>query len=356
MTVVHTSSGYTGTVDEVAEARRFAVAAPRFRVASSTDWALSVSGAVNRTVGISAGMAVACGVLDSTGAADAVAFAANGGGSDRYDALLATWDWTTHTVAFRALQGTTAPPLINSSLVSIDNTKVNRIPGVQYDAVLGVVKVRPGVGLFTSGDLTDCRVWAGYEGYALTGKAGFLTMLDTQPGSLVQANDTNIVWNRLPGNLWGVHKWVGTDKTTQPMLAMRNTAYARSDITTLTLVTAWPDRIDHSGGLLTYAAGLVTCQAYGSVRVDALSISDSGSAGFSTFQLDMPIGGGSYQNAVVSRLTRDEGYTGSGLLDQGIYFGPVRVAPGDQIAAYVSQHNVDAVSVNYLLELNVTYV
>src|SRR5512144_1199660 len=132
MSVIHTSAGYTGTVDEIAEAKRFATLAPRFRTASVNDWALSVSDSVNRTIRISPGNAAACGVLDSTGSEDTVAFAANNGGSDRFDALLATFDWAAHegraahSVTFRALQGTTSPPAVNASAVSIDASKINR--------------------------------------------------------------------------------------------------------------------------------------------------------------------------------------------------------------------------------------
>jgi hypothetical protein len=83
MAVTHAPAGFTGTVDQVDEARRFALSGGgRFKVLGSADWAPSASGSVNRTVNIAAGMAQACGVVDITTAADTVTFAANGGGTD----------------------------------------------------------------------------------------------------------------------------------------------------------------------------------------------------------------------------------------------------------------------------------
>src|SRR5689334_15343410 len=113
MAVTHDPAGFTGTVDQIDEARRFALGGGgRFRVASSTDWALSASGSVNRTINIAAGAGVACGVYDFTTAADSVTFAVNGGGSDRFDVVVATYDWSALTVSFRVIQGTTVTPTI----------------------------------------------------------------------------------------------------------------------------------------------------------------------------------------------------------------------------------------------------
>jgi hypothetical protein len=356
MSVFHTTWGYAGTVDEIAEAKRFATSTPHFRVASFNDWSLAVSASTNRTIRIGPGLAEACGVGDSTGVEDTVAFAANGGGSNRLDALVATFDWVGHTVSFGVITGTTAPPLINGSSTTVDLSKINRIPGVRYDALLGIVKVRPGVGLFTSGDLADCRMWAGFEGYALTGTSTYLTLLDTFPGALVQANDTNIVWERLAGGVWGIHRWVGTDKTTQPMLSLRNTGF-NIPHNVLTQVNAWPDQVDHSGGLFTAAAlGRIQCNAYGNVRYECHAFSDIATEGASELQISFPAGGGHYMSTMTDERQRNSGYVASGTLRQTITVPPVRVAPGDIFDMQIYQFNLSSATIAYQLWQTATYI
>lgn len=355
MSVFHTSWGFAGTVDEIAEAKRFATLAPRFRVGSFNDWTVAVSTSVNRTIRIGPGIGAACGVADSTGAEDTVAFAANAGGSNRLDALVATFDWSTHAVTFNVITGTTSPPLVNGSTTTVDLSKINRVVGVRYDALLGVVKVRPGVGLFSSGDLADCRMWAGFDGYALTGTSTYLTLLDTFPGSLVQANDTNIVWERLAGGVWGIHGWVGTDRTTQPMLAMRNLAFSVPHNAS-TQVNAWPDQVDHSGGLFTAAAlGRIQCNAYGKVRYEAHAFSDLTSEGVSELQVSYPAGGGNYLGTLSDERQRNSGYTGAGTTRQTLV-STIRVAPGDLFDMQIYQFNLSSVAVGYQLFQTATYM
>lgn len=365
MPVSHSPAGYVGTVDEIQEARRFGLAAPPFRVASVTDWAPSADTGVNRQVNISAGQAVACGVADITTAPDSVTFAANNGTTNRYDALVATFCWAAnsglglaaHTVTFRVIGGTTTPPATNAG-PTIDNTKINRVRGVQYDALIAVVRVRPGVGLLTSGDVVDSRMWAGFEGYANTGSAQNLTLLDTLFGSLVRAVDTDIVWNRLPGGVWGFEKWAGTDRTKQPMLSGRSTG--RSMPHNVSTVCAFTDITDHSGGLLTPGGGspvtTFTCNAYGGVRVEAHAFSDTTSQGVSDLDLAFPAAGGHYLSTLSDERQRNVGYVGAGTLRQTITAGPIQVAPGDVFSMSIYQFNTATAAVNYDLYLTATYV
>lgn len=201
MTVTHTSAGFTGTVDQVAWANMMSMAAPRFRVGSATDWAVSVSGSTARTINIAAGAGYSCGVRDSTTSADTVAFATNGGGSSRYDALVASYVWGTPGVTFKAITGTTSPPAVNTT-TTVNNAQINRIPGVQYDALLAVVQIRPSVGILSSGDLFDMRPYGGLSGPVMLPNSTYLSIVDGRPGTEVYAVDTKFMWLTLDGSTW----------------------------------------------------------------------------------------------------------------------------------------------------------
>lgn len=186
MAVTHNPAGFTGTVDQIAEARRLGLSGGgRFKVAGQGDWALSANSGTNRTVTIATGMAQACGVLDTTTAADTVSFAANGGGTDRYDAIVATFDWSNMTISFRVIAGTTVPPVIVNTGTTVDPLKINWLPGTRYDAVLGVVRARPGVTILAPADLYDCRVWGAWSSLNILSSA-VLSVVDGDPNSRVR--------------------------------------------------------------------------------------------------------------------------------------------------------------------------
>lgn len=193
MAVTHAPAGFTGTVDQIDEARRFAVSGGgRFRVNSSTDWVPSATGAT-RTVSITAGMASACGVIDITTAADTLTFAANGGGSDRFDAVVATFDWSNGTIAFRVIQGTTVVPVIVRTGTTVDTAKINWLPGTRYDAVIAVIRARPGVTVLAPADLYDCRPYGSWRQLTVpTAAQG--GVIDMDYGGRIVAADTGVVW------------------------------------------------------------------------------------------------------------------------------------------------------------------
>jgi len=200
MAVTHAPAGFTGTVDQVDEARRFANGGGgRFKVASSTDWTPSASGSVNRTVNIAAGAGLACGVYDSTTASDSVVFAANGGGTDRFDVVVATFDWAVPSVSFRVIQGTTALPTIVKTGTTVDATKINWLPGLRYDAVIAVIRARPGVTLLAPADLYDCRPWGQWSRLNVS-SAAFMDALDVDAGG--EIFDGTDVWRKRPNGLW----------------------------------------------------------------------------------------------------------------------------------------------------------
>jgi hypothetical protein len=143
--------------DETTWAAAMAAQLPRFRVASSASWKPSTA-AADRTIALAPGAGWGCGVWDRTEAVETIQFPPNNGGSNRFDLLVARWNWQTHTRTFETILGSGTPPLINATTI-LDSAKVNRIPGTRYDAIVAVVRVRPGVGSFASTDLFDVRVW-----------------------------------------------------------------------------------------------------------------------------------------------------------------------------------------------------
>lgn len=200
MAVTHAPAGFTGTVDQIDEARRFALGGGgRFRVSTSTDWVPSASGSVNRTVNVAAGMASACGVIDITTAVDTLAFAANAGGSDRFDALVATFDWSALTISFRIIQGTTVPPAIVKTGSTVDPTKINWLPGLRYDAVIAIIRARPSVTLLAPADLYDCRPWGSWGMLNVT-TATFRDQIDTDISGRIR--DLTGVISEWTGSTW----------------------------------------------------------------------------------------------------------------------------------------------------------
>lgn len=210
MAVAHNPAGFTGTVDQIDEARRFALnGGGRFRVNTSADWAVSANSGVNRSVNIAVGGAAACGVYDATTAIDTVAFAANSGGSDRLDVVVASFDWSTMAVSFRVVQGTTVLPAIVRTGATVDLTKINWLPGIRYDAVLGVIRARPGVAILAPADLYDCRLWGSWAvGNVVS--ATYRDAIDVDAGGRIRETDGTI-WSKKVDGTWegyGAGGWV----------------------------------------------------------------------------------------------------------------------------------------------------
>lgn len=159
--MAHTASGFTGTVDQVAWAKMInLLTSSPFRVATAASWVPTVNSGVARTVTVSAGTGICCGVMDVTDIAYDVAFGANTGSSVRIDALVARFDWATTTVSFVPIAGTTvAPTILNTGTVA-DNARITQIPGVRFDAVIAYVPITVNAAVLpTSGTnaLTDQR-------------------------------------------------------------------------------------------------------------------------------------------------------------------------------------------------------
>ena len=242
MAVTHNPAGFTGTVDQVDEARRFAVGGGgRFRVNSSTDWAVTADGATARTVNIAAGMAAACGVVDITTATESLTFAANVGGSDRFDAVVATFDWTGLTITFQVIQGTTVPPVVVRTGSVVDGTKINWLPGLRYDAVLAIIRVRPSVSLLAPADLYDSRPWGSWSRLSVT-TATYRDFIDADINATMRESSTGTSywWN---GTAWGLASTAYADGT-GTSLTLTTTPTAPSGVATLTSLPAGTYDVD----------------------------------------------------------------------------------------------------------------
>lgn len=201
MAVTHNPVGFTGTVDQTGEARRFVLGAGGYwRVDGSASWAISASSSSNRTINIAAGAAAACGVYDSTTAADAVTVAVNSSGSDRFDAIVATWDWNLGQVSFRVVQGTSSTPAFQpQNSTTVDATKINRSPGLQYDAVLAIVRVRASVTIIAPADVYDCRLYGPWRSMVIANST-YLNMAHVDSGQAKDAVTGAVYdWN---GSSW----------------------------------------------------------------------------------------------------------------------------------------------------------
>lgn len=201
--MAHAPKGFTGTVDQSAEAVRFAMAAAPFRVKSSSDWPISVVGGVDRTLRIGTGVAQACGVTDTTNAAEDIQFPANSSGATRYDALVARFDWTSTAVTFGYVTGGATPPALQLT-TPVDNAKINRIPGTRYDALLAVVPVTSGVGTFPTsgaGAFVDCRPWGGIAGPLVIPTSSYRDRVDVPLGGQLFTDDTDKLYRNDAGSL-----------------------------------------------------------------------------------------------------------------------------------------------------------
>lgn len=137
---------------------------PPFTVGNSGDWKPSINTGANRTMNIASGIGQAYGVYDRTDTTETITFAANVTGTDRYDALVARFNWTTKTRTFVVIPGTSSPPGVNSTQ-TLDVSQINRIPGVRYDALIAIVRIPNGRTIFQPGDLySDMRTWGGATG------------------------------------------------------------------------------------------------------------------------------------------------------------------------------------------------
>jgi hypothetical protein len=219
--VTHSSAGFPGTVDAVAEAKRWAsTTGVPFKATSSTDWAVTAYASANRTVQIAAGSGVCCGVEGTTSAVATLTAATNTSGSTRNDVVVASFNWSTNANTFQVLTGTSGGiPTINTG-GSVVAGQINRIPGVQYDAVLAVVQVPNNAGVLSSGNVLDRRVYGSNP--LVVADTTVLSAVDVGPAGQVRSANTGAVWQYISGT------WTRLPKTDQVFstLALRDSYFS----------------------------------------------------------------------------------------------------------------------------------
>ena len=171
--MVQTLTGFKGIVDEAGEARRFAMLAPPV-VAGANDLKPSSSG--TRTIALTAGTALACGIRYAETAATSAVLPANTSGQPRFDLVGLRFTWgASPSVTVFSKQGTPG--------ASPSSPAPTRTPGVVYEMVLAVVYVRSGVTTISAGDVYDTRVWGGVGGPYRAVQATNLARVDLPLGA-----------------------------------------------------------------------------------------------------------------------------------------------------------------------------
>lgn len=172
--------------------------APRFVVDGPTEMQPSYA---SGTVSITAGSALVAGTRVTATGTNTVAIPAVTSGSVTYVVVLRV-NWSSATPTLVAL----ASPVINPNTTA-NGSRVNRIPGVMYDAVLCTVTRTAGSSV---GTIVDYRCWGG-DGGPLRVSAGALdnpTWLDARSGTMI-ATDRGTYTKRLDND--GTWRAVGTD-------------------------------------------------------------------------------------------------------------------------------------------------
>lgn len=158
---------------------------PRFAVADSAAWKPTPSTVSSRTVLIASGGGWTCGVWDQTSATETFTLDANTGNVDRWDFIVSRAIWgTTKTRAFAVIKGGSLPPSINSSSAVLADS-VNRLPGTQYDGLVAMVRVQPGVNLLAASDVIDLRVWSNGSGVLSAATVNNQGYLDLDAGAVI---------------------------------------------------------------------------------------------------------------------------------------------------------------------------
>ncbi|MFD0450449.1 hypothetical protein ACFQZK_05715 [Rhodococcus aetherivorans] len=153
--MVATTAGFKGTVTEVQEATRFALAGAKAVVDTAAAFKPTSTGV--RSIQLAAGTAMVCGVLVVESAPQVVEIAANAGASARLDVLGLRFTWAgdnsrVEVFVKQGVVGSSTPPALT------------RVAGGTYEFPLAVVRVRPSVSTIAAADVLDVRVWGGFGG------------------------------------------------------------------------------------------------------------------------------------------------------------------------------------------------
>jgi hypothetical protein len=351
----------TNSWNEEKWSRAQGIIGPRFLTAGPTTWRVTVSSTTDRTVNIAPGRGYCCGVYDETTANETLQFDPNTTSASRYDLLVARFNWATNARTFAIIKGGANPPPVNQT-GAVDASSINRIPGLQYDAVLAVLQIRSNVGTFAAAtDLYESRPWGGTGGGPLVINNDHilaLNALDVPENCHAYSVTSGFEWR------WDGTYWVYCGTSANP-----STAWTEPKHTPVaTWVTNQQSYGQGSNNLLSWQQGRVdanvgTYQGDGTFTINSRGLyvihvqvdSDLNGVGRSKVELQLPEGGqSSYLGKLSDDRNRDTGFAGAGLLAQSLTSPPFYANPGSRFAVNVTQFNPAGAFVDYYGYLTVT--
>ncbi|AOD24036.1 hypothetical protein IM25_22665 [Rhodococcus sp. p52] len=191
--MVASTAGFKGTVTEVQEATRFALAVTKAIVDTPSSFKPTPTGV--RSVQLAAGTAMVCGVLIVESAAQLVQVAVNAGAAPRLDVVGLRFTWAgdnsrVEVFVKQGVVGSTTPPALT------------RVAGGTYEMPIAVVRARPSVSTIAAADVLDVRVWGGYGGPFQAAQTELLSIVDLPLGAVLQSGPTeyNVTANDGQGN------------------------------------------------------------------------------------------------------------------------------------------------------------
>lgn len=172
------AAGFRGTVNEVQEASRFALAGAKAVVTDQRDFKPTSSGV--RGVNLAPGAALVCGVWVSDSAVTSVSVPPNTASLSRLDVIVMrlTWAGDESSVVFDIKSGVTGSTTLPS---------LTRIPGGVYEFPMAVVRVRPNVSNIAASDVMDVRVWGGSGGPFMAAQHEHIGVVDLPVNADLQA-------------------------------------------------------------------------------------------------------------------------------------------------------------------------
>lgn len=179
--MVASTAGFKGTVTEVQEATRFALAGAKALVDTAAAFKPTSTGI--RSIQLAAGTAMVCGVLLVESAAQVVQVAANTGASARLDVIGLRFTWAgdnsrVEMFVKQGVVGSTTPPALT------------RVAGGTYEMPVAVVRVRPSISTIAAADVLDVRVWGGFGGPFQAAQTEHLGIVDLPVGAVIQSGTT----------------------------------------------------------------------------------------------------------------------------------------------------------------------
>lgn len=170
------SIGIQGTVGESEGARRWWRAGVPFMVNGPDEFQVRAVAGQQRTVEVSNGVALVCGVQITETTDRTLALEANVGTTQRFDLIVLRLEWLglgSSRVTLEVKKGTTSPPA------------PTRNPGVVYEAPLAVVQVAPNTGQLPGSAVFSLTPWGGKGGAVRVAQSQYISYLDLEEGTEV---------------------------------------------------------------------------------------------------------------------------------------------------------------------------